>query len=150
MSREATAVKPLGYRTVTPPHNNRPCPLTSRRLPGGHNAARPFVAPAQPCNQLIVHEGARTKAAKSRLTGRRGPEPVAGARGLSRRLLGIGADFEELRDGVHEALVVEIAHLLNLAVVVPDPGIQLLHEALVGVGLVIVNGPGEGREGVEK
>jgi len=46
-----------------------------------------LAAAAQPCNQLIVHEGARTKAAKSRLTGQRGPEPVAGARGLSRRVM---------------------------------------------------------------
>lgn len=57
------------------------------------------------------------------------------------QFLCICADFEELCDGVHEALVVEIAHLLDLTVMVPYPGVQLLHEALVGIGLVIVNGP---------
>ena len=55
------------------------------------------------------------------------------------QFLCICTDFEELCDGVHKALVMEIAHLLNLTVMVPYPGIQLFHEALVGVGLVIVN-----------
>ncbi|KAK1875016.1 Exocyst complex component 6, partial [Dissostichus eleginoides] len=54
-------------------------------------------------------------------------------------LLSVSADFQQLCDGVYEALVVEIAHLFNLTVMVPYPGIQLFHEALVGVGLVIVN-----------
>lgn len=35
----------------------------------------------------------------------------------------------------------EIAHLLNLTVMVPYPDIQLIHEALVGVWLVIINRP---------
>lgn len=38
---------------------------------------------AQPCNQLIVHEGAWTKAGKFRLTRQRGPEPIISALGLS-------------------------------------------------------------------
>ena len=42
-----------------------------------------LAAAAQPCNQLIVHEGARTKAGKFRLTRQRGPEPIVGALGLS-------------------------------------------------------------------
>lgn len=54
-------------------------------------------------------------------------------------LLCIRSDLKQLSDGVHEALVVEVAHLLDLAVMVAYPGIQLLHEALVGVGLVIVD-----------
>ena len=61
-------------------------------------------------------------------------------------LLCICADFEQLRYSVHEALMVKVAHLLDLTVVVSYPGIQLLHEALVGVGLVIVNWPGNSRE----
>lgn len=40
-------------------------------------------AAAQPCNQLIVHEGARTKAGKFRLTRQREPEPIISALGLS-------------------------------------------------------------------
>ena len=35
--------------------------------------------------------------------------------------------------------MVKVAHLLDLTVVVSYPGIQLLHEALMGIGLVIVN-----------
>lgn len=53
--------------------------------------------------------------------------------------LGICSDFEQLCDGVHEALVVEVAHLLDLAVMVAYPGIQLLHKAFVCVRLVIVD-----------
>lgn len=55
------------------------------------------------------------------------------------KLFRICSDFEELRNGIHEALVVEVAHLLDLAVMVAYPGIQLLHETLVGIRLVIVN-----------
>ena len=57
------------------------------------------------------------------------------------QFLCISANFEQLCDGVHKALVVEIAHLLNLTVMIPYPGIQLFHEALVGVGLVIIDRP---------
>lgn len=42
-----------------------------------------LAAAAQPCNQLIVYEGARTKAGKFRLTRQWGPEPIVGALGLS-------------------------------------------------------------------
>lgn len=35
--------------------------------------------------------------------------------------------------------MMEIAHLLNLTVMVPYTGIQLFHETLVGVWLVIIN-----------
>lgn len=48
-----------------------------------HALSTSLAAAAQPCNQLIVHEGARTKAGKFRLTRQWGPEPVAGALGLS-------------------------------------------------------------------
>ena len=54
-------------------------------------------------------------------------------------LLCIRTHFEQLGYSVHKALMVKVAHLLNLTVVVSYPGIQLLHEALVGVGLVIVH-----------
>lgn len=47
----------------------------------------------------------------------------------------------------------EIAHLLNFAVMVPNPRVQLFHKALVSIWLVIVNRPekterkeNEGRE----
>lgn len=53
--------------------------------------------------------------------------------------LGFPADLEQLGDGIHEALVVEVAHLLDLPVVVADPRLQLLHEA--PVLLPIVHGP---------
>lgn len=43
----------------------------------------------------------------------------------------------------------EIAHLLNLPVVVPDPGIQLFHKPLVSVWLVIVNRPEKEKENRE-
>lgn len=62
----------------------------------------------------------------------------------------ISADFEELCNGIYKALVVEIAHLLNLTVMVSYPGIQLLHEALVGIGLVIVNRPDTDKQGTEE
>lgn len=42
-----------------------------------------LAAAAQPCNQLIVHEGARTKAGKFRLTRQQGLEPIISALGLS-------------------------------------------------------------------
>lgn len=54
----------------------------------------------------------------------------------------ISPDFEELCDSVDKPLVVKIAHLLNLTVMISYPGIQLLHEAHVGIWLVIVNGSG--------
>lgn len=63
------------------------------------------------------------------------------------QFLCINADFEELCDGIHKTLVVEIAHLLNLAIMVPYPGIQLFHEALVGIGLVIVYRPERHKQG---
>lgn len=62
------------------------------------------------------------------------------------QLLCISTDFEELCDGIYKALVVEITHLLNLTVMIPYPGIQLFHEALVGIGLVIVNRPEREKE----
>lgn len=57
------------------------------------------------------------------------------------QFLCISTDFKELCDSVHKALVMEIAHLLNLTVMVPYPGIQLFHETLVGIRLVIINRP---------
>lgn len=37
-------------------------------------------------------------------------------------------NFKQLCDGVHKALEVMVAHLLDLAVVIANPPLQLLHE----------------------
>lgn len=79
---------------------------------------------------------------ESALNERPGQRTVTPAQPWSyHQLLRIGPDLQELCDGVHKALVVEVAHLLNLAVMVPYPGIELFHEPLVSVGLVIINRP---------
>lgn len=44
----------------------------------------------------------------------------------------------------------EIAHLLNLPVMVPYPGIQLFHKPLVGIWLVIINRPEKKKSSDEK
>lgn len=55
--------------------------------------------------------------------------------------LGFPPDLEQLSDGIHEALVVEVAHFLDLTVVVADPRLQFLHES--PVLLPIVHRPGK-------
>ena len=40
----------------------------------------------------------------------------------------LSADFEQLSDGVHEALEVVVTHPLNVPVMTPDPPVQLPHE----------------------
>lgn len=62
-----------------PPNPPPPCPLFS--------LSNTLSAAAQPCNQLIVHEGPRTKAGKFRLTRQQGPEPIIGPVGLSWSLM---------------------------------------------------------------
>lgn len=82
-----------------------------------------LTAAAQPCNQLIVHEGARTKAGKFRLTRQRGPEPIVGALGLSWGLMACDRLFLtdsvtnfSILDGIFElsALVTQLRAMTQL------------------------------------
>lgn len=52
------------------------------------------------------------------------------------QFLRLSSYFEQLCDGVHEALEVMVAHLLNLSVVVPDACIQLVHEEAMFLAVV--------------
>ena len=65
-----------------------------------------LTAAAQPCNQLIVHEGARTKAGKFRLTRQRGPETIASALGLSWGLMACDRLF--LTDSVTNFSILDV------------------------------------------
>lgn len=60
------------------------------------------------------------------------------------QLLRLPSYFEQLRDGVHEALEVMVAHLLDLAVVVTDPHVQLLHEGAMLV--TVIHRPARGEK----
>lgn len=55
------------------------------------------------------------------------------------KFLGFSTHFEQFSNGVHKALEVMVAHLLNFAVVVTDPPLQFLHEE--SMLLPIVNRP---------
>ena len=81
---------------------------------------------------------------KSRVTNTANQEAALGT-ATHHELLCVCTDFEQLGYSVHKALMVKVAHLLDLTVVVSYSGIQLLHEALVGVGLVIINWPENNR-----
>lgn len=58
---------------------------------------------------------------------------------LHLEFLGFSAHFEQLSNGVHKALEVMVAHLLNFAVVVADPPFQFIHEE--SMFLSIINRP---------
>lgn len=73
------------YRSLLSLSAPSSCPLFS--------LSTSLAAAAQPCNQLIVHEEARTKAVKFRLTRQRGPEPIVGALGLSWGLMACDRPF---------------------------------------------------------
>lgn len=58
---------------------------------------------------------------------------------LHLEFLGFSAHFEQLSNGVHKALEVMVAHLLNFTVVVADPPFQFIHEE--SMFLSIINRP---------
>jgi len=62
-----------------------------------------------------------------------GPHPAAFS---YLQLLGFSSNFQQLCDGVHKALVMEVAHFLNLPIVVSDSCFQFFHETTVLLSIV--------------
>lgn len=52
------------------------------------------------------------------------------------QFLSFSSNFQQLCDGVHKALVMEVAHFLNLTIMVSDSCFQFLHETTVFFSII--------------